>query len=250
MARFKRGVMIASTLLLVVVFTSACFKPYSEAPSVTSTPIGSGSLFNTSLPQPTNMTDVQNFATGTALAIQNGTPVVGGLTATPAVNTTPVVGGSPTITPTSIIALPTNAVITPTATLAVVSTNQVASTSQVVNTSVPVGSRPATYTLQEGEFVYCLARRFDVDPDQMLTLNGLYEGQTIYPGTVLKIPQSGNFPGARALRNHPTTYTASAGETIYGVACEFGDITPDAIATANGLSVGATLTSGQQLSIP
>lgn len=250
MVRIKRGALIASMLMLVVVLTSACFKPYSEAPSVTNTPIGSGSLFNTSLPQPTNMTDVQNFATGTALAIQSGTPVVGVLTATPAVNTTPLAGGSATITPTSIISLPTNAVTTPSATLAVASTNQSAATSQVVNTSVPVGSRPATYTLQEGEFVYCLARRFDVDPDQILTLNGLYEGQTIYPGTVLKIPQSGSFPGARALRSHPTTYTASSGETIYGVACEFGDITPDSIASTNGLSVGATLTTGQQLSIP
>jgi LysM repeat protein len=104
--------------------------------------------------------------------------------------------------------------------------------------------------LQEGEFVYCLARRFDVDPAQILSLNGLLESTTIYAGTVLKIPQSGSFPGARALRNHPTTYTASAGETLYSVACAFGDVDPSAIATANGLSAGATLTAGQTLSIP
>jgi LysM repeat protein len=248
MARVKRGALVTSILMLIAVVTSACFKPYSEAPTVTDTPIGAGSLFNTSLPQPTNMTDVQNFATGTALAIQGGTSAVGVASATPMVNTTPLVGASPTITPTSIIALPTNAVTTPTATLAVASTNQ--GSGQVVNTSVPVGSRPATYTLQEGEFVYCLARRFDVDPAQILSLNGLAEGTTIYAGTVLKIPQSGSFPGARALRNHPTTYTASSGETLYGVACEFGDVYPDSIATANGLSVGTTLTAGQQLSIP
>ena len=240
MVRIKRGAVVASTLVMLVMVTSACFKPYSEVPSVTDTPIGSGSLFNTSLPQPTNMTDVQNFATGTALAIQGGTSVVGVATATP------LVGASPTVTPTPIIALPTNAVTTPTTTLAVASTNE----GQAVNTSVPVGSRPATYTLQEGEFVYCLARRFDVDPAQILNLNGLAEGTTIYPGTVLKIPQSGSFPGARALRNHPTTYTAAAGETLYSVACKFGDVYPDAIATANGLSVGTTLTTGQQLSIP
>jgi LysM repeat protein len=248
MARVKRGALVASILILIAVVTSACFKPYSEAPTVTDTPIGAGSLFNTSLPQPTNMTDVQNFATGTALAIQGGTSAVGLATATPMVNTTPLVGGSPTASPTAIIALPTNAVTTPTATLAVATTNQ--GSGQVVNTSVPVGSRPATYTLQEGEFVYCLARRFDVDPAQILSLNGLAEGTTIYAGTVLRIPQSGSFPGARALRNHPTTYTASAGETLYGVACEFGDVYPDSIATANGLSVGTTLTAGQQLSIP
>ncbi len=246
MVRIKRGAMIASSLMLVAMIATACNQPYSQPPSVTNTPINPNSLFATPLGQPTNMTDVQNFATGTALAILNGTPVAGVATATPAVNTTPLAGGSPTITPTSIIALPTNAVTTPTSTLAVASTSQ----GQVVNTSVPVGSRPATYTLQEGEFVFCLARRFDVDPDQILTLNGLSDGQLVYPGTVLKIPQSGSFPGARALRNHPATYTASAGETIYGVACTFGDVDPSSIATANGLSAGATLTSGQQLSIP
>ena len=242
MASLKRGAMVASILMLVMIVASGCDLQYSTPPAVTNTPIGADSLFNTSLPQPTNMNDLQNLATGTALAIQSGTPA-DIATATPMVNTTPD-AGSASITPTSIIALPTNAVTTPTATLAV------ASTSQVVNTSAPVGSRPATYTLQEGEFVYCLARRFDVDPDQILSLNGLSEGTTVYAGTVLRIPQSGSFPGARALRNHPTTYTASAGETLYGVACEFGDVDPSSIATANGLSVGATLTAGQQLSIP
>lgn len=246
MARIKRGAMVASILMLVVMIASACNQAYSQAPSVTDTPIGPNSLFDTPLVQPTNMSDVQTFATGTALAIQNGTPVAGIATATVAGNITSLPGENPTITPTSIIVLPTGAVTTPTATLAVPSTSQ----GQAVNTSVPVGSRPATYTLQEGEFVYCLARRFDVDPDQMLSLNGLSQGTTIYPGTVLKIPQSGSFPGARALRNHPTTYTASAGETLYAVACAFGDVDPSAIATANGLSAGATLTAGQQLSIP
>lgn len=247
MAGIKRGAMVASILMLVVILTSACNQPYSQAPSVTDTPIGPNSLFNTPLGQPTNMNDVQNFATGTALAIQNGgTPGAEVATATVPFDATAVVGGSPTITPTSIIALPTGAVTTPTATLAVPSTSE----GQVLNTSVPVGSRPATYTLQEGEFVFCLARRFDVDPDQILSINGLSEGTIVYPGTVLKIPQSGSFPGARALRNHPTTYTASSGETIYAVACAFGDVDPSSIATANGLSVGTTLTAGQQLSIP
>ncbi len=250
MARIKRGALIASSLLLVTLILSACNQPYSQAPSVTNTPINPNSLFATPLGQPTNMNDVQNFATGTALAIQGGTSVAGVETATPMANTTPVEGGSPTITPTAMIAIPTDAVTTATATLAVASTNQAAATSGVVNTSVPVGSRPATYTLQPGEFVYCLARRFDVDPDQILTLNGLSDGTTIYPGTVLKIPQSGSFPGTRALRNHPTTYTASAGDTLYSVACEFGDVDPQSIATTNGLSLSTTLSSGQTISIP
>jgi LysM repeat protein len=239
----KRGVMVASILVLIAIVASACDLQYSTPPAVTDTPI---SLFATPMGQATDMNSVESFATGTALAIQSGTPGAGVITATPFVDTTQQ-SVLASVTPTSIIALPTNAVTTPTATLAVAGT--VAPTSQAVGTSAPVGSRPASYTLQEGEFPFCIARRYDVDPDTLLNLSGLSDGVIYPPGTVLRIPQSGSFPGARALRPH-ATYTASAGETLYGVACKFGDITPDAIATANGLSVGATLTSGQQLTIP
>jgi LysM repeat protein len=106
--------------------------------------------------------------------------------------------------------------------------------------------------LQKGEFPYCIARRFDVNPEELLSLNGITRGDIYYPNLTLKIPQTGNpFPPPRALRAHPTTHTvASSGETVYGVACVFGDVDPSAIAQANGISVSTTLTTGQQLSIP
>jgi len=201
------------------------------------------------------MNDVQNLATGTALAL-SGTPAAAGVTTVPGVDETLV--GNQTVTPTTIIQLPTNAVTTPTATLALpggvtsqpIATNQPGVTSQPAATSVP-GVRPATYTLQAGEFVYCIARRFNVDPDQTLSMNGLSDGQTIYPGLVLKIPQSGSFPGDRMLESHPTTYTVvSSGETLYSIACKYGDVDPSSIAATNGISVGAALTAGQQLKIP
>jgi LysM repeat protein len=246
MASMKRGAMVASMLVLFSIIASACNQPYSTPPSVTSTPINSNSLFQTPLGQATNMTDVQNLATASALAL-SGTPAVGVATATPS---GVVAVGS--VTPTIIIQLPTNAVTTPTATLALSagSTTLPGSTSQPAATSVP-GVRPATYALQAGEFVYCIARRFNVDPDQTLAINGLSDAQTIYPGLVLKIPQSGSFPGDRMLQNHPTTYTVvSSSETLYSIACKFGDVDPSSIAAANGLSTSAALTAGQQLSIP
>ena len=44
MASMKRGVMIASTLLLVAITTSACNTAYSQPPAVTNTPIDQNSL--------------------------------------------------------------------------------------------------------------------------------------------------------------------------------------------------------------
>ena len=204
------------------------------------------------------MNDVQNLATASALAL-SGTPAAGLVTATPS----PIQGittqvGAGSVTPTVNILLPTDAVTTPTATMALSAGTTIpgataipGTTSQpAAATSVP-GVRPATYTLQAGEFVYCIARRFNVDPDQTLSINGLSDGQTIYPGLVLKIPQSGSFPGDRMLQSHPTTYTvASSSENLYSIACKYGDVDPTSIAAANGIAVGAALTAGQQLKIP
>ena len=142
-----------------------------------------------------------------------------------------------------------NITITPQATFT--STQAVVGAGTTLPTSAPVGSRPSTYTLQRGEFPYCIARRFDVNPEELLSLNGLSDGSIYYPNLSLRIPQSGSFPGTRALRSHPATYTVAASDqTVYGVACVFGDVDPAAIAQANGLSVGAALTAGQSLSIP
>jgi LysM repeat protein len=118
-------------------------------------------------------------------------------------------------------------------------------------TPLPPGSRPSSYTLQRGEFPYCIARRFDVNPEQLLTANSLTRGDIYYPNLTLTIPASaGPFPPPRALRTHPATYTAVTGDTVYGVACKFGDVDPAAIAAANNISVSSALTAGQSLSIP
>lgn len=235
MARMKRDMMIVSTLVLVMIITSACNQAYSQAPAATFTPVPQN-LFASAVP--TNMSDVQAFATGTALAQLTTSP--GAPLATSPAGITPQVA-----TATSTPLVVTNA--TSTATLAVAQTQPSGPTA----TTIPSGSRPASYTLQSGEFPYCIARRFNVDPNDLLQLSGLSEGVLYPPGTTLRIPQTGSFPGNRMLRNHPATYTVgTTGETVYGVACAFGDVDPAAIAQANGISVGATLNAGQTLNIP
>lgn len=245
MARLTRGMLIASTLMLIAMTISACQWPYSTPPAVTSTPIDPNSFFTTPMDTdqtPSSMTDLERFGTGTALAL-SGTPA-DVATETPSTLIVETQDLFATETPTPLVSI--NPTFTPTATLAVSGTS-----SGPLPTSVPVGSRPSTYTLQPGEFPYCIARRFDVDPDALLSLSGLSDNVMYPAGTQLRIPQSGSFPGVRALRNHPATYTvASSNETIYSIACLFGDVDPSAIAQANNVSPGAALTSGQQLSIP
>jgi LysM repeat protein len=226
--------------MLVVITTSGCKWQYSTPPAATNTPLGQ-SFFTTPIAQTPSMSDVELFGTGTALAL-TGSPVPGVASITPA-GVTPLVA---TNTPTPAVAIPTNAVgITPTATIAVAGPTA---------TFIPAGSKPATYTLQAGEFPYCIARRFNVDPDELLASSGLTSAQadSLSAGTVLKLPQTGNpFPGNRMWHTHPDTWTVeSSSETIYGIACYYGDIDPALIAQTNGLSVGASLTTGQKLTIP
>lgn len=114
-----------------------------------------------------------------------------------------------------------------------------------------VVERPGNYTLQSGEFPYCIARRFNVNPSELLSLNGLSNGNLFQVGLVLKIPATGNpFPDARALRAHPAQYKVLSGDTIYGIACLFGDVDPRNIAAVNGLEAPFTVKPGQVLQIP
>jgi LysM repeat protein len=112
------------------------------------------------------------------------------------------------------------------------------------------GGPPSSYTLQEGEFPFCIARRFDVNQTELLNLNGLTFNSLLYAGQVLQIPQTGNpFDGIRTLRDHPTTYKILAGDTLYIIACKFGDVSPDMIALQNNLST-YDLPTGEVLVIP
>ncbi len=244
MSNNLRGLLLIFILVLSGMLISACQLSKSAAPAATPTLLPTGQ-FVSPLPSAANPMDlIAEFAKQTSVAqttvASGGTP--------PAPETTGTVitaepGNLPTATPTvGAPGTPTNAV----ATTPVVNTPGGPTT-----TPVPPGVRPATYTLQSGEFPYCIARRFNVDPDQLLSMSGLTSPDIYYAGMKLTIPQSGDFPGDRALAAHPATYTvASSDETLYSIACKYGDVDPAAIASANGISLSADLTIGQQIKIP
>ena len=127
------------------------------------------------------------------------------------------------------------------------------------NTPIASGPKPPTYTLQRDEFPYCIARRFNVDPLDLLRASNLSSPDIYYSGMQLTIPQNSVWSvqdsGPRALQNHPTTYvvTGNADTSVQGVACKFGDVYPDAIVNANSsaeITLNSTLNVGKSLSIP
>lgn len=239
MSKSRRSVLVLSIMLISTLLISACTQSLSEAPIETPTLIPEG-LFVSPIASVENpMAMIEEFAKQTAAA-QTATA---GTPGTPQEVMTNTPDPNASVSPS-----PTLGNVTPTNVGAVTATNAAPAA-----TSVPPGVRPATYTIQKGEFPYCIARRFNVDPTQLLSLSGLTTQQAynLSAGTVLTIPQSGSFPGNRALTAHPATYTvASSTETLYSIACKYGDVDPNAIASANNISVNATLTVGQQLQIP
>jgi LysM repeat protein len=244
MAYRNRRLYLLATLVILAITFSACDRPFPTSQVSLNTPTQLPTNFFVS-PFPTSdnpMAMVEELSTGTAMAatavaLTAGTPAATQVTET---ETTPDTDLTPSATPDGT----TVASVTPTL------GNETPTATQALPTTTV--DRPTTYTLQKGEFPYCIARRYNLNPDELIALNGLQSGEIFIPGLTLQIPQTGNpWPGERALHSHPDTYTVDdANETIYGVACYYGDVDPAAISQANNLPLSADLTVGQQLTIP
>ncbi len=244
MSNKQRGLLVIIIVVISTVMISACTQSLSTPPAATPSKLPPD-LFVSPIATGGNPMDmIQEFAQQTSAA--QTTVANGGTPATPQ----PVVTGT-VITPQAGTVVPATTAAPSTPTNAVLGTPVPVTPSGPTATAVPPGVRPPTYTLQNGEFPFCIARRFNVDPDALLSASGLTSPDIYYAGLTLTIPQSGAFPGTRMLASHPTTYTvASSDETVYSVACKFGDVDPAAIAAANNISASAKLTAGQKLQIP
>ncbi len=234
----KKSVLISITMIIVTaVFTVGCNQPFSSSEKSQATPtMDANGEFPGTLPADMDDAFAYGMQTLTAIAV-SGTSA----------GDTPAAGTAPTIQPLA------NTTSTPIPAMNITATSSLPMVA--TNTPVPFsnGTKPSTYTLKQGEFPYCIARRFNVNPDELLSLNGLTDAQAqIYdPGLTLKIPQSGAaFPASRSLHNHPTTYTTPKNMTVYGIACYFGDIDPAAIVNANNIADLYNIPIGTTLQIP
>jgi len=215
----KKQAVLIPIILITSIVLSACTMSASTPPPVTPT---------------TNLSEIARQATQTAIA---KTPKAGETQAPDGTETaqeTPAEtsAAEPTAAPNT--ATPTSSPATETA--------------GDVTTEYAV---PDTYTVKSGEHAYCLGRRWNIHPDDMLAVNGLGRDDILYPGLSITVPNNArSFPGQRPLRFHPDTYTVQPDDTLYSIACYYGDVDPRAIAAANDIDIDQSLTSGQTLQIP
>ena len=235
------GILLVGILMMTLL--AACEKPASTAPAATTT----GGEIPFPVQQPTTSLGV--LATQTAMAKNPPAATAAG---TQPAGTQPPAATKAPAQPQPTTAAGTPAAPQPTAAApAAPAATATAKPQVVVPTATP--GRPATYTIQSGDHLFCIARRYNLNPETLFSLNGLNMNSQLSVGAVIKLPQDGSWPtasGARALKAHPDTYTVQAGDTLNKVACTYGDVDPNAIIAANSLKEPYTLTAGQALNIP
>ena len=117
-------------------------------------------------------------------------------------------------------------------------------------------SNPGFYTLQPGETPKCIARRYNLDWIKLYSINGIsFENEALIgAGKNLILPQNSEWLsdryGERATAPHPAQHSVVAGETLYSIACFYGDVSPEAIAIQNGLNSADQVAPGMTLTIP
>ena len=115
------------------------------------------------------------------------------------------------------------------------------------NPNPPTGN-PSTYTVQRGDWIYALARRFGVSVAALLAANPGVNPNLLYPGQVLNVP-SGTTPPNDPPAPSGNTYTVQPGDTLFTIAVRFKTTTM-ALQIANKLANPNFISPGQVLTIP
>jgi murein DD-endopeptidase MepM/ murein hydrolase activator NlpD len=127
-------------------------------------------------------------------------------------------------------------------------------TTAAVNTNDWAWDGGKAVTVQQGETVYSLSRKHNVPAEVILKANNLQSASMIQPGQRLVIPARKN-ANAPMLQNAPVANTAAnvhtttAGDTIFSLSRKY-KVSPQAIASANNMTLATQLKIGQQVRIP
>lgn len=116
------------------------------------------------------------------------------------------------------------------------------------NPSAPVDlSNTTTYTVQAGDTLASIARRFNTDVATLMRLNGL-TSDTILVNQVLRVPGTAA-PTSPPLASGQRTYTVQAGDTLASIALAFG-VDIQELIRINNIADPDTIYVGQVLTIP
>ena len=99
------------------------------------------------------------------------------------------------------------------------------------------------HTVEKGDTLYSLAKKYGVTMDDIRSANGMGSANDLYIGQKLSIPAKAS--GTITYES----YTVKAGDTLYSIAKRSG-ITVDKLRFLNDLDASSVLKTGQRLKIP
>lgn len=114
----------------------------------------------------------------------------------------------------------------------------------VLGVAAAAGAQTREYTVQPGDTLYSIARRFGTTVDELVRLNGLADPHRLQAGRRLTVPGPGQ-GGAASARVH----VVQPGDTLWSLARRYGT-TPAELARANSMGQEDTLRVGQELRVP
>jgi murein DD-endopeptidase MepM/ murein hydrolase activator NlpD len=115
---------------------------------------------------------------------------------------------------------------------------QTVTKTSVTGKVVEVEGPRAEYTVKKGDNLYAIARKLELDNEQLAKDNKLKPPYRLQPGDVLKGP-----PTKRK------AYVVGSGDTLFAIAKRFG-VTAKALAAENDLKTSASLRPGQKVRLP
>lgn len=119
----------------------------------------------------------------------------------------------------------------------------------VIPTAAPAPTPTITYTVVRGDTLSTIAQRYNTTVDVLTSLNNITAGTILYPGVLLKVPQSTTTnPNPRPLPGS-TRYSVGYGDTLFRIASYFGVNVYD-LAEVNGILNLNRIYVGQSLVIP
>ncbi len=111
--------------------------------------------------------------------------------------------------------------------------------------STPKGKR-STYTVQTGDSLISIASRYDLNWRDIAEWNKINPTAPLYVGAKLYLYDARSTQGTNTTR--PTTYTVKSGESLTGIARQYG-LTVQQLADYNGLTVNSNVLVGQKLNL-
>jgi murein DD-endopeptidase MepM/ murein hydrolase activator NlpD len=107
----------------------------------------------------------------------------------------------------------------------------------------------AIHVIRKGDTIYSLARTYGVSSQDILDLNGIKDAGRIWAGQKIRIPGPTTTISATSKRQTLVDHEVSPGETLYGIARQYGISVP-ALCSANNLSESYKVKTGERLRVP